>query len=221
MPCPGAEHPGPRATRIDPAFLPAGAGRTVVGMSTSTSPSPATTSALLLAPGRWAVDHHHSSVGFTIRHLGISKVRGRFTGFDADVVVGDSLETTSVAATIELASVDTGNADRDAHVQAPDIIDVAQRPTMAFRSTAVVEVDEGEWRVDGEVTIGDVTRPLSLAVEHGGIEDHPMGGPRHAGFEATGELRRSDFGIAPTMPAAVLGDVVRFELDLQLLEPED
>jgi polyisoprenoid-binding protein YceI len=206
---------------MGPAFLPTVDGCTVVGMSTSTSPSPAPLATLLLGPGRWAVDHHHSSVGFTIRHLGISKVRGRFTDFDADVVVGDSLETTSVAATIQLASVDTGNADRDAHVQAPDIIDVAQRPTMAFRSTAVVEVDEGEWRIDGEVTIGDVTRPLSLAVEHGGLQESPADGARHAGFEATGELRRSDFGIAPGVPAAMLGDVVRFELDLQLLEPSD
>jgi polyisoprenoid-binding protein YceI len=189
-------------------------------MSTPTTSSPTPTAgALLLGPGRWAVDHSHSSVGFTIRHLGISKVRGRFTGFDADVTVGGTLATTTVSAAVDLASVDTANADRDAHVRAPDIVDVARRPTMAFRSTAVVATDDG-WRLDGEVTIGDVTRPLSLAVEHGGIQDHPMGGPRHAGFEATGELRRSDFGIAPTIPAAMLGDVIRFELDLQLLEPD-
>ena len=143
-------------------------------------------------------------MGFTIRHLGISKVRGRFAGFDADVVVGETLATTTVTATIDLASVDTGNADRDAHVLQPDCLDVERRPTMTFRSTgirAAIDGDGGGWHLDGELTIGDVTRPMTLAVELGGIEDSPMGGPRHAGFEATGEIRRTDFGIAPALPA--------------------
>jgi polyisoprenoid-binding protein YceI len=83
------------------------------------------------------VDTNHSSIGFTIRHLGVSKVRGRFTRFDADVVVGETLATTSVSATVDVASIDTANADRDAHVLSPDIIDVARRPTMVFRSTSV------------------------------------------------------------------------------------
>src|SRR3979411_142266 len=93
---------------------------------------------LPLAPGRWAVDPNHSSIGFAIRHLGVSKVRGRFTRFEADVVIGETLETTSVAATVDVASIDTANADRDAHVLSPDIIDVARRPTLAFRSTRVI-----------------------------------------------------------------------------------
>jgi polyisoprenoid-binding protein YceI len=83
------------------------------------------------------VDTNHSSIGFTIRHLGVSKVRGRFTRFDADVVVGETHATTSVRATVDVASIDTANADRDAHVLSPDIIDVARRPTMVFRSTRV------------------------------------------------------------------------------------
>jgi polyisoprenoid-binding protein YceI len=187
-----------------------------------TSPSTAPASRpTLLAPGPWAVDHDHSSLGFTIRHLGISKVRGRFTGFDGEIVVGDTPAVTSVTATVDLATVDTGHADRDAHLLAADMLDVERRPTMTFRSTGVRPApdDDGRWHLDGELTIGDVTRPLTLAVEHGGVEDHPMGGPRHAGFEATGEIRRSDYGIAPQFPAAVLGDLVRIELDLQLLEP--
>src|SRR5258708_31067677 len=100
----------------------------------ATAPTPTNVS-LPLAPGHWAVDTNHSSIGFSIRHLGVSKVRGRFTRFDADVVVGDTLETTTVNATIDMASIDTANADRDAHVLSADIIDVANRPTMVFRST--------------------------------------------------------------------------------------
>jgi polyisoprenoid-binding protein YceI len=176
---------------------------------------------LPLAPGHWAVDTNHSSISFSIRHLGVSKVRGRFTRFDADVVIGDTLDTTTVNATVDIASIDTANADRDAHVLSPDIIDVARRPTMVFRSTRVAGAGS-EYQVDGELTIGEITRPIVLAVELGGIETFP-GGPRHAGFEATTEIRRKDFGIDLAMPpgvsAVALGDVVKVELDLQLLEP--
>ena len=176
---------------------------------------------LPLVAGRWALDTNHSSVGFTIRHLGVSKVRGRFQRFDVDVVVGATLADTSVIATIDLASIDTGNADRDAHVLSADLLDVERRPTMTFRSTAVTEGGDG-WRVDGDLTSGDVTRPLRLDVELGGVEEFP-GGPRHAGFEVTGELRRKEFGIDLAMPpgvsAVALGDVVKLELDIQLLEP--
>src|SRR5712672_1560342 len=177
---------------------------------------------LPLAPGRWAVDTNHSSIGFSIRHLGVSKVRGRFTRFDADVVIGDTVDTTTVTATVDMASIDTANADRDAHVLSPDIVDVAKRPTMVFRSTRVAGAGS-EYQVEGDLTIGDVTRPIVLAVELGGIESFP-GGPRHAGFEATTAIRRKDFGIDLAMPpgvsAAALGDIVKVVLDLQLLEPE-
>jgi polyisoprenoid-binding protein YceI len=176
-----------------------------------------TTTTLPLIPGRWALDPSHSAVGFAVRHLGVAKVRGRFTTFEVDVVIGDTLADTTVTATIDLASVDTANADRDAHIRADDMVDVATRPTMTFRSTAITGAGE-DWSLDGDLTIGEVTRPLSLAVELGGIQEFP-GGPRHAGFEATGELRRSDFGIAPGLPSAMLGDVIKIQLDLELLEP--
>jgi polyisoprenoid-binding protein YceI len=181
-----------------------------------------TATRLPLAPGLWALDASHSSVGFTIRHLGVSKVRGRFARFDAEVVVGDTLDTTSVSATIDVASLDTGNPERDAHVLAPDIVDVARRPTLSFRSTRITGAG-AEYRVDGDLTLGEVTRPVTLAVELGGLEPF-LDGRRHAGFEATAEIRRSDFGIELALPpgvsGAMLGDVVKVELDLELLEPE-
>jgi polyisoprenoid-binding protein YceI len=106
-------------------------------------------------------------------------------------------------------------------VLSPDIIDVVRRPTLVFQSTRISGAGP-EYRMDGELTIGDVTRPVVLAVEFGGVEDFP-GGPRHAGFEATTEIRRKDFGIDLALPPGInvvaLGDVVKIEIDLQLTEP--
>ncbi len=179
--------------------------------TTTTSPT------LPLAPGTWALDTNHTSVSFAIRHLGVAKVRGRFNDVSAELVVGESLADTNVTATVDLSSVDTGNADRDAHVRAPDLLDVAQRPTMTYRSTGVREAGD-RWILAGELTIGDVTKPIELDVELGGIESF-VDGTRHAGFEATGELRRRDCGLGFGPLGAMLGDVVKIELDLEFIEP--
>ena len=174
---------------------------------------------LTLRRGVWQLDAAHSIVGFSIRHLGIAKVRGRFNRFDTELVVGESLEDSSLTAMVELASVDTGNTDRDDHVRSPDLLHVERRPTMTFRSTRINGVDEA-WLVDGDLTIGEITRPFSLDVEFGGLESF-FDGTRHAGFEARGELRRTDFGIdlPGGIGGAMLGDVVRVELDVELIEP--
>ncbi|CAL9423795.1 YceI family protein [Streptomyces griseomycini] len=185
--------------------------------STITAASATTATGLPLAPGDWALDPLHSAVNFAIRHLGIAKVRGRFEGVRAGLHVGERAEDVRVSATIDLASINTGNADRDAHVRASDLLDVEKRPTMDFRSTRVS--GEGEdWTMEGELTIGGVTRPVTLAVEFGGLVDVPMDGSRHAGFEATGEIRRSDFGL--DFAPGLLGDVVKIQMDMQFVEPK-
>src|SRR3954470_3516562 len=175
--------------------------------------------ALPLKAGRWEIDVAHSSIGFSIRHLGIARVRGRFTEFDADIVIGATPATSSLRATVGLASVHTDTNDRDTHIRSADILDVASRPTMTFTSTAI-SGEQDHWVVDGILAIGGDARPFQLEVELGGVADFPLGGPRHAGVTATGELRRSDFGIASMFPPPVLGAVVEIELDLELLEPE-
>ncbi|CAL9639389.1 Protein YceI [Streptomyces sp. enrichment culture] len=173
--------------------------------------------ALPLAAGQWALDPFHSSVNFTIRHLGIAKVRGRFERLEAELSVGERIEDVRVSAAVDLASVNTGNADRDAHVRASDLLNVEKRPTMTYRSTRVSGAGE-DWTMEGELTIGDVTRPVSLAVEFGGLVDVPMDGSRHAGFEATGEIRRGDFGL--DFAPGLLGEVVKIQLDMQFVEPK-
>lgn len=170
-----------------------------------------------LKPGDWALDTAHARVGFSIRHLGVAKVRGHFGAVDARLVVGDTIDTSSVAATIDLASIDTGNTDRDAHLRSGDLLDVEQRPTMTFRSTRVGG-DGDAWTLDGELTIGSVTNPVTLDVEFGGVADF-FDGTRHAGFEARGELRRKDFGLDFGPIGMMLGDVVKLELDLEFIEP--
>lgn len=178
------------------------------------------TTSIPLTAGHWNIDYTHTSVGFTIRHLGVSKVRGRFNTFSADVVIGSDLATSSLDASVALDSIDTGNHERDTSVQAPYLLDAAQHPTLTFHSTSISALDdEGSYAITGDVTLGDVTRPVTLNAEFGGTQPAPDG-TRHAGFEAVADLRRSDFGIGVDVPGAVLGDVVKIELDVQLIEPQ-
>lgn len=191
-------------------------------------PSPATqtvapASAPTLTPGRWAIDPHHSAITFAIRHLGLSKVRGRFAAFDITLDVGESDTALDVAASIDLASIDTNNADRDVHLRSTDFFNVDLHPTMTFRSTRIEPVDGG-YTMDGELTLNGVTRPVTLEVESNGLVVYPGDGRTHFGLSATGELRRSEFGIefgimSIGIDRIALADKVAFELELQFVEP--
>ncbi len=176
------------------------------------------TTPLPLVAGHWPLDANHSRVGFSIRHLGVAKVRGLFRDVDATFHIGESLDDTSISATVALASIDTANAERDAHARAADLLDVERRPTMTFVSTSITGTGS-DWSLLGDLTIGDVTRPMQFAVEFGGVADF-VDGTRHAGFEATGELRRKDFGLDFGPLGAFLGDVVKIDLDLEFIEPQ-
>jgi polyisoprenoid-binding protein YceI len=208
---PRRARPSRARPRPDPVSLASTSWPTVIAMTDTTTTAPP------LAPGIWTLDPMHSEVGFTIRHLGISKVRGAFRQLDAELVVGATLAESSLTATVAVASVDTGNPDRDAHLLTPDLLDVERRPTLHLRSTAITDEGDGGYRLEGDLTIGDVTRPVTLHAEFGGLESFPMDGSTHAGFEATGELRRSDFGIAFGPLDAALGNGVKIAIDVQLV----
>jgi polyisoprenoid-binding protein YceI len=187
----------------------------------STEPTTAPTGTLPLRPGRWTVDTTHSSVLFAIRHLGLSKVRGRFSHFDAGLEVGETLDDVKVTATIDMASVDTNNADRDQHLRSTDFFDVDKHPTMTFVSTGISGAGQ-DWILEGELTLNGVTRLVELEVEFNGTEMHID--QVHSGFTAQGELRRNDFGIDfGIIPLGgeklALSDKVRWELDLQFVAP--
>jgi polyisoprenoid-binding protein YceI len=194
--------------------LPGAGGRKVAAMTDTTL------TALPLVPGTWTVDADHTAVAFNIKRIGWAKVRGAFTGVDAELVVGESLADTSLTATVDLASVDTGNADRDAHLRSPDLIDVAARPSLTYRSTAITGAGD-DWTVEGELTIGDVTRPHTLDVTFAGASVFPVDGRLHAGFEARTEVRRKDFGLGFGALGAGMGATVAVEIDIELLGPPE
>jgi polyisoprenoid-binding protein YceI len=182
-----------------------------------------TTTLLPLQAGVWTLDPNHSGVHFRIRHLGLSNVRGRFDRFDATLEVGPDLPGTKVNATIDMGSVDTNQPDRDAHLRSTDFFSTDQHPEMAFRSTGLQVDGDDRYRLDGELTINGITRPVALDVEFSGVEVFPADGTTHAGFSATTEVNRNDFGVDFNMPLGMdkmaLGQKVKVELDLQFVAP--
>lgn len=180
------------------------------------------TAVLPLEPGTYDLDANHAGVYFQVRHLGISNVRGMFKTFDATVTVGETLSDVDVQATIDLASVDTGQPDRDAHLLSTDFFGAEQHPQMHFASTAVRTDGDDSYALDGDLTINGVTKPVTLDVEFNGTSVMPQGEPvPHTGFYATTEIRRSEFGIDFNMPLGMgkvaLGEKVKVELDLQFV----
>jgi polyisoprenoid-binding protein YceI len=167
--------------------------------------------------GTWTIDPVHSEVGFSVRHMMVSKVRGRFTTFSGEIVAGADPLDSSVTAEIALDSIVTGQEQRDAHIRSADFFDVANHPTMTYRSTGVRHHGDG-YVVDGKLTLKGVTRDVPLALELNGFGPDAYGGTR-AGFTATAEISRSDFGI--TYNAAiegggvVIGDKVTIQLEIE------
>jgi polyisoprenoid-binding protein YceI len=172
-----------------------------------------------LTAGTWAIDPAHSSIGFSVRHLVVSKVRGTFKTFSGAVVVGED-GTPSVTAEIAVDSVDTGNEQRDAHVKAADFFDVEKFPTATFVSTGV-RADGGDYVLAGDFTLKGVTKPVELKLEFNGVNPG-MGHGQVAGFEASVVLNRKDFGIDIDMPletgGAVVGDKVTITLEIEALK---
>lgn len=170
-----------------------------------------------LVTGSWAIDPAHSDVSFTVRHLMVSKVRGQFTRFAGVIEIADDPLDSQVTATIEVDSIDTRDAGRDAHLRSADFFDVGTYPTMTYRSTAVRPTGDG-YLVEGELTLRGITRRVDLALEFNGVAGDPWGGTR-AGFSATAEINRRDFGIEISMPldggGVVVGDKVRIALEIE------
>ena len=151
-----------------------------------------------LTTGTWTIEPAHSEVGFTVRHLGLSKVRGRFNSFAGTVEVGQTLGESTIEATVDLSSVDTNNEQRDGHLRSTDFFDVEAHSQMMFRSTGI-DASASEGTITGDLTINGVTRQVTLDTEFHGVGVDAYGVTR-AGFSATGVLSRKDFGVDFNVP---------------------
>ncbi|MEV6254820.1 MULTISPECIES: YceI family protein [unclassified Nocardia] len=170
-----------------------------------------------LTAGTWAIDPAHSTLGFSVRHLMVSKVRGRFTDFSGKLVIGED-GSASAEAEIRVDSVTTDNEQRDAHLRTADFFQAEQFPVATFKSTGF-RVKGDDFVVDGEFTIRGVTKPVSLEVEFLGVNPGMGQGPV-AGFEAKTVINRRDFGITIDMPlpdgGAVIGDKITLTLEVEV-----
>lgn len=147
-------------------------------------------------PGTWDIDVLHSEIGFSVRHMMVTKVKGRFLSFSGTFVTAENPLDSSVEATVDLSSISTGNTDRDAHLRSADFFDVEQHTTLEYRSTGIRYDDDEGFVVDGELTLRGVTKHVPLALEiHGFQQSTPFGDTR-TGFTATGEIDRRDFGVS-------------------------
>lgn len=173
-----------------------------------------------LTPGVWNIDASHSTVGFSVRHMMVSKVRGRFERFSGTVEVAEDRLQSSVDVTVEMASINTADETRDAHLRTNDFFDVEHHPTMTFRSTGVRPHGD-RYLLEGDLTIRGVTRPVGFDVEFDGVGTDPWGGLR-AGFTAQAEINRRDFGIewnaALETGGVLVADKVRIELDVEVVK---
>jgi polyisoprenoid-binding protein YceI len=155
-------------------------------------------SATAVTTGTWAIDTTHTEIGFTVRHL-MSKVRGTFETFEGTITSADDITASTVNVSVDLASVNTGTADRDAHLRSGDFFNAEENPKMTFVSTSIVEKGEGEFVVTGDLTIKGVTKSIDLATEFLGEGGDPWGGTR-VGLEATTTISRKEFGIDFNIP---------------------
>ena len=171
-----------------------------------------------LTPGTWTIDAAHSSVAFSVKHLMISKVRGSFSGFSGTVTVPEDRLATTVEVTIDPATVNTADANRDAHLKNGDFFDAEQFPSWKFVSKSI-RVDGNDYILAGDLTMRGVTKPVDLEVEFEGVSKDPWGNIK-AGFSAQGEVNRKDFGMeynaALETGGVLIGEKVKLSFDIEL-----
>lgn len=185
-------------------------------MSTTTDTLPG------LTTGTWAIDPVHSEVGFSVRHVMVSKVKGTFRTFEGTITVPEDRSRSTVAATIDISSVDTRDENRDNHLRSDDFFAADTHPQITFESTRVASAG-GDYTLEGNLTIRGVTRSVALEVEFNGVSPDPWGGTR-AGFSATTEISRKDYGIDFNIPldggGVVVGDHIKVSLEVEaVLQP--
>ncbi|HTO16267.1 MAG TPA: YceI family protein [Edaphocola sp.] len=172
----------------------------------------------------WTLDQAHSEITFKVRHLMISNVKGHFGSFNANVATeGEDFSTAQVELTIDPNSLNTRNMDRDNHLKSADFFETEKYPQMIFKSTSIEKVDEHTFKMNGDFTIKELTKPITLNVEFGGVVTDPWGAQK-AGFTVEGKINRKDWGL--TWNAALegggvlVGEDIKINCEMELYKPK-
>ena len=167
--------------------------------------------------GTWTIDASHSEVGFSVRHLMVSKVKGNFERFDGTITIGEDPLASSVQVEVDLSSINTRDEQRDGHLRSSDFFEVETHPKMTFVSTKV-EPAGSDYKVTGDLTIKGTTKPVVLDLEFNGVHPDPWGGTR-SGFSAETEISRKEFGVDFEIPmdggGVVVGDKIKIQLEVE------
>ena len=176
------------------------------------------TAAALAQSSEWQIDPAHTTSGFTVRHMGISNVHGRFVKTTGSATIDDNdMTKSSVNATMDVNSIDTGNENRDNDLKSPNYFDAAQYPTITFKSKSVSKSGDNKLKVVGDLTIHGVTKEVTLDVDgpSAPIERGPM---KRRGLSATTTIDRKDFGVGAKAPAVMVGEEIKIDIDAELTQ---
>ncbi|MBC2242783.1 polyisoprenoid-binding protein [Listeria booriae] len=170
---------------------------------------------------KWNVDPAHSSIEFQVKHMMVSKVKGAFKNFSADLTLDpEDLTTANLSFTVDAASIDTRQEQRDGHLKSPDFFDVENHPSITFQSTNIVADGSNEYKVTGDLTIRTITKPITFNVEYEGTSKDPMSGNMIAGFEGTGKFNRKDFELnynaVLETGGVLIGDEVKLNIQIEV-----
>ena len=175
----------------------------------------------LVPAGTWSVDPTHSTVGFSVKHVGIATVRGKFEEFEGTLEIGEGDTSARAYGTVKGVSVNTGDAGRDEHLRSADFFGVEANPELRFESTGIDHVDDDEFEIAGELTMNGVTKPTKLKAEVQGTETDPWGNERVA-LEVTGQLNRRDWNMTFNQALGsgnlLVGEKVKLELDISAVK---
>jgi polyisoprenoid-binding protein YceI len=176
-----------------------------------------TSKSTLVPAGTWSVDPVHSTVGFSVKHVGIATVRGKFEDFEGTLEIGEGDETARAYGTVQGVSINTGDSGRDEHLRSADFFGVEQNPELRFESRQVTQVDDDTFEIVGDLSMNGVTNPLTLTAEVQGEETDPWGNERVA-LEVTGQLNRGDWNMTFNQALGsgnlLVGEKVKLQLDI-------
>ncbi len=175
-----------------------------------------------MAKSTWAIDPTHSEIGFKVKHMMFTNVSGKFNTFTAIIENEDNqFETSTIHFEAEINSIDTNNADRDNHLKSADFFDAGKFPKLSFKSSAVKKISESEFEIEGELTVKDVTKTITLATEYSGLMLDPWGNTK-AGLSIAGKINRKEFGLtwnaALETGGVLVGEEVKLFVEVQLLK---